>query len=68
MRLVLDWYAGTGNANPMQVEVVFQAVPGGALVTVTHGPGAADPELFGRNAPAFSRGWDLVLAQVSRQA
>jgi uncharacterized protein YndB with AHSA1/START domain len=64
-RLVLDWYPGTGPANPTQVEVRFEAIATGTRVTVTHGPGKAGVEMFGRNAPGYDRSWDLVLASLA---
>ncbi|HEX7440617.1 MAG TPA: SRPBCC domain-containing protein, partial [Caldimonas sp.] len=48
-RLVLDWYPGTGSANPTQVEIRFEAFGAGTRVTVRHGPGAAGADVFGRN-------------------
>lgn len=67
-RLVLDWYPGTGRANPTQVEVKFEAVDDGTRVTVTHGPGAAGADVFGRNTPGYVRSWDLVLAALASHA
>ena len=64
-RLLLDWYPGTGSANPTQVEVSFESVDGGTRVTVHHGPGTAGAEAFGRNAPAYVRSWDLVWAALA---
>lgn len=67
-RLVLDWYPGTGRAYPTQVDVRFEAVDAGTRVTVTHGPGAAGADVFGRNAPAYAGSWNLVLAALARHA
>lgn len=66
-RLLLDWYPGTGPANPTQVEVTFEAVDGGTRVTIQHGPGAAGELAFGRNAPAYARSWEAVLAALANQ-
>lgn len=66
-RLVLDWYPGTGLANATKVEVSFEAVDGGTRVTVDHDAGAASHEMFTRNAPAYDRSWDAVLAALARQ-
>lgn len=63
-RLVLDWYPGTGPDAPTEVEVRFEATEGGTRVTVRHGPGPAGDERFDRNAPAYARSWDLVLAAL----
>ena len=65
-RLVLDWYPGTGRDNPTRVDVTFEAVGDATRVTVTHGPGAAGADVFGRNAADYGRSWDLVLAALSR--
>jgi uncharacterized protein YndB with AHSA1/START domain len=67
-RLVLDWYPGTGRANATKVEVRFEAVDGGTRVTVDHDSGAASREMFTRNAPAYVRSWDMVLAALASQA
>ena len=64
-RLLLDWYPGTGREAPTRVEVTFEAVDGGTRVTVHHSPGSAGPVAFGRNAPAYERSWDAVLAALS---
>jgi hypothetical protein len=61
-RLLIDWYSGTGPAHPTRVEVRFEAIDTGTRVTVTHSPGLAGPEAFGRHAAGYARSWDLVLA------
>jgi hypothetical protein len=61
-RLVLDWYPGTGPANATWVDARFEAVEHGTLVSVTHDAGAATAEVFARNAAAYSRSWDSMLA------
>ena len=66
-RLLLDWYPGSGQANPTRVEITFEAVDGGTRVTVHHGPGSAGEDAFGRNAPAYDRSWEAVLAAVAGQ-
>lgn len=63
--LVLDWYPGTGPQVPTQVEITFEPVAGGTKVTVRHDRGAADEDTFGRNATAYDRSWDLVLAAAA---
>ena len=63
-RLLLDWYPGSGPANPTQVSIAFEAIDNGTRVTIRHGPGAAGPDTFERNAPAYARSWDLVLAAL----
>jgi uncharacterized protein YndB with AHSA1/START domain len=64
-RLVLDWYPGTDRAHPTHVDVQFEAVDRGTCVTVTHGPGAASADVFARNAPAYGRSWEIVLAALT---
>lgn len=61
-RLLLDWYPGTGPANPTRVEVTFTPVAEGTLVTVRHDRGTADHSAYTDKAPAYDRSWDLVLA------
>jgi hypothetical protein len=63
-RLILDWYPGTGADSPTRVEVTFEAVGAHTRVTIRHGPGAAGPERFARNAPAYDRSWDAVIAAM----
>jgi hypothetical protein len=61
-RLVLDCYLGTGPANATRVDVRFDADEHGTRVSVSHDAGAATAEVFARNAAAYSRSWDSVLA------
>jgi hypothetical protein len=58
----------TGHENPTNVEVNFEAVDSGTRVTIVHGPGAAGLDLFSRNASAYARSWDLVLAALANYA
>lgn len=60
-RLALDWYPGSGPAQPTFVEVEFERVAGGTRVTVTHGAGAAPRAVYDDNAGGYDRSWDLVL-------
>ncbi len=64
-RLLLDWYPGTGPENPTQVEITFEAVDTGTRVTVRHSAGSASSVAFRRNAPAYDRSWDLVMAALA---
>jgi len=66
-RLTLDWFPGTGPDDATQVEIRFEAVAGGTCVTVIHDIGAAGREVFGRNASAYARSWDAVLAALAAQ-
>jgi uncharacterized protein YndB with AHSA1/START domain len=63
-RLVLDWYPGTGPKAPTRLEVRFEAEADGTRVTITHTAGAAGDERFNRNAKAYRRSWDSVLAAL----
>jgi uncharacterized protein YndB with AHSA1/START domain len=63
-RLVLDWYPGTGPANPTRVEVAFAPHGEDTQVTITHSVGPAGDDLFTRNAPAYDRSWNLVLGSL----
>ena len=65
-RLVLDWFPGTGPASPTHVDVRFEPVTAGTLSTIVHGPGPGDAEPFERNAAAYGRSWDLVLAAIAQ--
>jgi uncharacterized protein YndB with AHSA1/START domain len=64
-RLVLDWYPGTDRVNATRVEVLFETVEGGTRVTIHHGAGEANNELFSRNAAAYARSWDTVLSAAA---
>ena len=64
-RLLLDWYPGTGSESPTEVDIRFEAVDGGTRVTVTHDIGAASPDVFSRNAPAYGRSWDSVFSALA---
>ena len=66
-RLLLNWYAGTGPANPTQVEITFEAVGTGTRVTVCHNAGLAGQEVFACNAPTYARSWESVLDSLSMQ-
>ena len=67
-RVQLDWYPGTGPADPTLVDVRFEAVPGGTRVTVIHDAGSAGADAFERNAPAYARSWASVLVALTAQA
>jgi uncharacterized protein YndB with AHSA1/START domain len=67
-RLLLDWYPGTGPDSPTQVEITFEAVAAGTRVTIRHGAGPISLERFARNAPAYDRSWDVVLAALEVSA
>lgn len=64
-RLLIDWYPGTGPEAATAVDVRFEPVEAGTLVTVTHDRGDASADGFARNAAAYARSWDSVLAAVA---
>jgi uncharacterized protein YndB with AHSA1/START domain len=64
-RLALDWFPGTGPAEPTFVEVDFEPVDGGTRVTVSHGAGAAPQATYDDNAHGYERSWELVLAALA---
>ena len=66
-RLLIDWFPGTGAANPTQVEVTFENVDGGTRVTIHHGPGRAGMDLYNRNAPRYDQSWGIVLDAFAQQ-
>jgi uncharacterized protein YndB with AHSA1/START domain len=61
-RLVLDWYPGTGPAEPTHVEILL--VPEGACTRVhlTHRAGPLSAESYAKKAAAYERSWTLVFA------
>lgn len=61
VRVMFDWYPGTGPEQPTEVEVRFVEVGASTRVEVRHGPGAAGFDLFSRRAPKYEASWDLVL-------
>jgi uncharacterized protein YndB with AHSA1/START domain len=67
-RLVLDFYVGTDAQHPTEVEVRFQAEPGGTRVFIDHQPKPVSEEPWQRRAPQFERSWELVLAALAGAA
>jgi hypothetical protein len=66
--LALDWFPGSGKLHPTHVDIRFEAVAAGTLVTVTHEAGAAPADLFSRNQTGYDRSWELVLAAIADYA
>lgn len=67
-RLVLDFYVGTDEQHPTEVQVTFTAEAEGTRVSVEHRSTAASQELWDLRAPAFGRSWDAVLAALGAAA
>jgi uncharacterized protein YndB with AHSA1/START domain len=61
-RLVLDWYPGTGPAEPTLVEIVLAAEGEGTRVHLTHRAGPASADSYARKAALYERSWTLVFA------
>jgi uncharacterized protein YndB with AHSA1/START domain len=60
-RLVLDFYLGTGAAQPTSVEVTFAPEGEGTRVSVEHTPTPASESVWETRAPVFEKSWDAVL-------
>ncbi|MFN0064332.1 MAG: SRPBCC domain-containing protein [Myxococcaceae bacterium] len=67
-RLVLDWYPGTGPAQPTHVEIVLSAEADGTRVRLTHRAGPHRGDEYVKKAPAFGRSWTLVFEALTRAA
>jgi uncharacterized protein YndB with AHSA1/START domain len=63
-RLVLDWYPGTGRAEPTHVEIVLSAEGASTRLELTHRAGPVSAEAYAKKADAFDRSWALVLAAL----
>jgi uncharacterized protein YndB with AHSA1/START domain len=61
-RLVLDWYPGTGPAEPTHVQIIL--IPEGhhTRVRLEHRAGPSSAESYSKKAAAYERSWTLVLA------
>jgi hypothetical protein len=66
--LDFSWHPGRQAASAQQVEVIFQAVPGGTRATLTH----RGWEILGEEAavvrPGYDSGWEYVLGCFSTVA
>ena len=67
-RLVLDWYPGTGPAEPTHVEITLAAEGSGTRVRLVHRAGPFSAESYAKKAPAYERSWTLVFEAWSRAA
>ncbi len=56
-RLVLDWYPGTGPAQPTHVEIVLATEGQRTRVSLTHREGPSSRDAYADKAPAFERSW-----------
>ena len=65
VRILLDWYPGTDENHPTEVEILF--LPEGSMtrVEVHHRPGPKSRELFPTQAPRYDASWDIVLAGLA---
>jgi uncharacterized protein YndB with AHSA1/START domain len=61
-RLVLDWYPGTGPAEPTHVEILLAPEGSGTRVRLVHRAGPSSVDSYAKRAHAYERSWTLVLA------
>jgi uncharacterized protein YndB with AHSA1/START domain len=61
-RLVLDWYPGTGLAEPTHVEILLVREGAGTRVRLVHRPGPLSADSYAKKAAAYDRSWTLVFA------
>jgi uncharacterized protein YndB with AHSA1/START domain len=61
-RLVLDWYPGTGPAEPTHVEILLVPEGTGTRVHLVHRAGPHSAESYVRKAAAYERSWTFVFA------
>jgi uncharacterized protein YndB with AHSA1/START domain len=61
-RLVLDWYPGTGPAEPTHVEILLVAEGDGTRVHLVHREGPSSADAYAKKAAAYERSWALVFA------
>jgi uncharacterized protein YndB with AHSA1/START domain len=66
-RLGMDFYMGTGPAQPTALEVTFRAEDDGTRVTVNHRPVPGGEDLWQKLAPTYQRSWDAVLAALANR-
>jgi uncharacterized protein YndB with AHSA1/START domain len=59
-RLVLDWYPGTGPAEPTHVEIVLAPEGEGTRVRLVHRAGPHSAHSYVKKAAAYERSWALV--------
>lgn len=61
-RLVLDWYPGTGPAEPTHVEILLVPEGDGTRVRLQHRAGPSSADSYAKKAVAYERSWTLVFA------
>ena len=61
-RLVLDWYPGTGPAEPTHVEILLVAEGASTRVHLVHGAGAHSADSYAKRSAAYEKSWTLVFA------
>jgi uncharacterized protein YndB with AHSA1/START domain len=61
-RLVLDWYPGTGPAEPTHVEILLVPEGAGTRVHLVHRAGAHSADSYAKRAAAYEKSWTLVFA------
>jgi hypothetical protein len=66
VRIVLDFYPGTGAEHPTEVVIRFTAEESQTRITIEHGPTAASQDAFNLAARRYAESWDLVLAALLR--
>jgi uncharacterized protein YndB with AHSA1/START domain len=59
-RLVLDWYPGTGSAEPTHVEILLLPDGAGTRVHLVHRPGPHSADSYVKRAAAYEKSWTLV--------
>lgn len=68
VRLVLDWYPGTGPSEPTHVELKLSPEGTGTRVHLTHQAGPRSADGYRQKAPAYERSWTLVLGAWQQAA
>lgn len=61
-RLVLDWYPGTGPAEPTHVEILLVREGSGTRVRLAHRAGPLSADSYAKKAATYERSWTLVFA------
>jgi uncharacterized protein YndB with AHSA1/START domain len=64
-RLTLDFYLGTGPAQPTAVDITFTPETGGTRVTVLHRPKPESEALWSLRAQVFEKSWVAVLEALA---
>lgn len=68
VRLVLDFYLGTGPDRPTEVSVRFVPCQGGTRVSIEHKAASSTQSVWETRSPVFERNWTAVLASLRRRA